>query len=155
MKGARNLALFFLLAVALLAGCAEHRTVYNPEADAQAQIEEAKQRAQAEGKMILLQVGGDWCKWCVRLNRFIESHERIRAYVEARYVWVHIYYGKENRNLATMERLGNPHENGFPVFVVMDAAGEVRHIQPTGELESGESYSQEALLDFLERHAGQ
>lgn len=142
-----------LLLLVLVTGCGQSSQMYDPTADAAQQLAEAQAKAGREGKLVLVQVGGDWCKWCVRLNRFITEDAALLDYVESHYEWVHIYYGRENKNEATMERLGNPQEHGFPVFVLLDGEGRVVHTQSTGELEEGEGYSRAKVLQFLEAYA--
>lgn len=145
-----------IITLGFLSSCSNGgSSMYDAKADAEMQIEQAKTKAQAEGKMILLQIGGDWCKWCVRLNRFIAEESSIKQFLDEHYVWVHIYYGPENKNLPLMERLGDPQTNGFPVLVVLDSQGNVQKIQATGELESGDSYSKEAIQLFLKSHIAQ
>ncbi len=39
--------------------------IYNPEADARADIASAVKQAKAENKHVLLQIGGNWCPWCI------------------------------------------------------------------------------------------
>ena len=124
----------------------------DPSADAQAQLLEAKDSAELLGKNMLVQIGGDWCPWCVRLNAFIKGDAEILEYIQQHYVWVHIYYGKDNRNEVAMKMLGNPTNMGFPVFVVCAPDGTVLHHQSTGKLEAGKGYSRRAIMSFLQAY---
>lgn len=138
--------------VSLLACSGVKESDYNPTADAQAQLVEAKDSAEFLGKNMLVQIGGDWCPWCVRLNAFIKGDAEILEYIQQHYVWVHIYYGKDNRNEVAMKMLGNPTNMGFPVFVVCAPDGTVLHHQSTGKLEAGKGYSRRAIMSFLQAY---
>lgn len=138
--------------VSLLACGGVEKNDYNPTADAQAQLVEAKDSAELLGKNMLVQIGGDWCPWCVRLNAFIKGDAEILEYIQQHYVWVHIYYGKDNRNEVAMKMLGNPTNMGFPVFVVCAPDGTVLHHQSTGKLEAGKGYSRRAIMSFLQAY---
>ncbi len=138
--------------VSLLACGGVEKSDYNPSADAQAQLVEAKDSAELLGKNMLVQIGGDWCPWCVRLNAFIKGDAEILEYIQQHYVWVHIYYGKDNRNEVAMKMLGNPTNMGFPVFVVCAPDGTVLHHQSTGKLEAGKGYSRRAIMSFLQAY---
>ena len=74
-----RLALGLLLLIAI-AGCQPSAkqavyTVpnYNPEADPAVDLAMTVKRVQAENKRIILQVGGEWCQFCHRLDAFIRE----------------------------------------------------------------------------------
>ena len=48
-----------------------------------------------------------------------------------------------------MERLGNPSRFGYPVFVVLNAQGDVIHTQDSSFLEEGKGYNKEKVLRFF------
>ena len=142
------------LALWLVAGCGGAGNAgYDPKADAVAQIDSAISEAKERGKHVVLQVGGSWCPWCVRLHKFLTDDMELRRRVTEDYVWVQIYYGKENKNEKALSRLGDLRGYGVPVLVVLSPVGEVVHIQNTGELEEGEGYSKARVLEFLDRYA--
>lgn len=134
----------------LLGGCQEQKkTLYDPTADGVQQLESACAQARDEGKTVLVQVGGDWCKWCLRLNSKILNSQSLKKTMDSAYVWVHLYYGRDNVNADAMAKLGNPHDLGFPVLVVVNGEGRVLRIQETGCFERGEDYNEASLSDFL------
>lgn len=142
------------LALWLVAGCGGAGNAgYDPKADAVAQIDSAISEAKERGKNVVLQVGGSWCPWCVRLHKFLTDDTELRRRVTEDYVWVQIYYGKENKNEKALSRLGDLRGYGVPVLVVLSPEGKVVHIQNTGELEEGEGYSKARVLEFLDRYA--
>jgi thioredoxin-related protein len=124
-------------------------TIYNSGANAQADLQQAIQKATEEGKQVLIQVGGNWCPWCIKLHKFIHENQQIDSILKADYVFILINYSKENRNLEMMKQLEYPQRFGFPVMVVVDNAGRRIHTQDTGILEDGEGYSVEKIKNFL------
>ena len=125
------------------------RNLYNPGADAMAEIDSAVGLAARTDKHVLIQVGGNWCKWCIRLHQFIESHSQLDSIIKADYVFIHVNYSKENKNPEAMKRLDYPNRFGFPVFVVLDQNGYRLHTQDTAFLEEGEGYNEKKIRRFL------
>lgn len=146
--------LLFLAIVAVLAvSCGQRGDAgYDPKADANAQLDAALEAAQQRGKNALVQVGGSWCPWCVRLHRLFESDSELRTRLREDYVWVQVYYGRDNENASALSRLGDLKGYGYPVLVVVSPTGQVLHVQNTGELEEGEGYNREKVLSFLQQY---
>ncbi len=124
-------------------------TIYDPAANASEQITEAVKLAQEQHKNVLIQIGGNWCPWCIRLHHFINDHPKLDSLVKADYVFIRINYSKENKNPEVMRRLRYPQRFGFPVLVVLDEKGNLLHTQDTGYLEKGDSYSESNIERFL------
>lgn len=138
-----------VLLTSALSACAQQPNLYNPQADAQADVARAIADAQAQGKHVLLQVGGNWCPWCIKLHQFMESNADIKTYLSDNYIVVKVNYSKENKNLELLERLGNPQRFGFPVLVILDVQGQRLHTQDTGLLESGDGYDIKKVQSVL------
>jgi len=127
--------------------------IYDPSANAAADIEAATQQAAREGKHVLLQVGGNWCIWCRRLYKFMHDDAQLDSMARKNYVVYHLNYSKENRNLPLLQKLGYPQRFGFPVLVILDAKGARLHTQDTGLLESADTYDKKKLQDMLRQWA--
>lgn len=143
----------FLGVLLLIATClvfAQENKLYNPAADANADIEMAVRTAAAGKKFVLLQGGGNWCKWCIEFARFAKADTQIDSLINSSFVWYHLNYSKENENLPVFAKYGYPQRFGFPVFIVLNEKGERIHIQDSALLEDGKSsYSKEKVLEFL------
>jgi thioredoxin-related protein len=124
--------------------------IYNPEADAKADIAAAIKQASAENKHVLLQIGGNWCPWCIKLDGLMAETPKVDSLLKADYVRVMINYSKENKNEEVMHILGNPNRFGFPVLVVLNENGSRIHTQDSWYLEKDKSYDIEKLTHFLE-----
>lgn len=137
----------FLLPSILLSQ--ESVKIYNPQADAAADLAAAIQKAKTEKKQVLIQVGGNWCPWCIRLHGFFHSNQQVDSILKADYVFVLINYSPENKNPDVLAKLEYPQRFGFPVLLVIDEKGERLHTQDTGLLELDKGYDPEKVKRFL------
>lgn len=122
---------------------------YDEARDPSADLADAVTRAQAEGKRILLEVGGEWCGWCKRLDAFIHDHADVSAKLEIGFLIVKVNWSQGNRNEAFLGQY--PAIHGYPHIFVLERDGSFLHSQNTAELEEGPSYNEGVLLGFLDR----
>jgi uncharacterized protein YyaL (SSP411 family) len=123
--------------------------VYNPKADAKADLSKALLEARKENKHVFVQIGGNWCPWCIMMHKFYTSDKQIDSIMRADYVRLMVNYSRENKNMDLMERFGFPQRFGFPVIVILDSTGKVLHIQNTEYLEQGHGYNKKRFVEFL------
>lgn len=123
--------------------------IYNPNADAKAEIAAAINKAKQENKHVFIQIGGNWCPWCVKLHNFMNADSTISEILTKNYVVVKVNYSKENKNLDVLEKLEKPQRFGFPVLVILNSNGNRIHTQDSGLLESGDGYDRKKVLNFL------
>jgi len=123
--------------------------LYDINANAMHQIDSLTMVAKNQNKQLLLQIGGNWCRWCLMFNKFCENETTVDSILKADYVVAHINYSKENTNPETMKRLGFPQRFGFPVFVILDSEGNRLHTQNSAYLEKGEGYDAKKVIEFL------
>jgi len=123
--------------------------LYNPAADAATELSAAIQSAKEQNKHVLIQVGGNWCSWCIRFHQFIKSDVQIDSIVAADYILLRINYSPENENPEVLAKLGFPQRFGFPVLLIVDQNGYRLHTQDTALLEMGKGYDPEKVKRFL------
>ena len=163
-----------ILGLALAAGCSEKQSAptaapsatlpptvvqaeaalaadFDPTRDPADDLRTATLAAQREGKRIVLDVGGDWCAWCRRLDAFVDSDSAVRAFRDANFVWMKVNYSEENQNIPFLSKF--PQAKGYPHLFVLDADGTLLHSQFTGSLEAGKGYDREKFLAFLKKWA--
>ena len=124
--------------------------VYDEGVDAMEQIREATALAQKTGRYVMCQVGGNWCPWCLKFNKFINEDKEISQFVADNFVYIHVNTSKANKNYEAMKRLGNPGRFGYPALVVLNEEGRVLHIQNSAYLEDGQSYDRKKVLAFFQ-----
>jgi thioredoxin-related protein len=117
----------------------------NPEADLKVAVE----YADSTGKRIILDVGGEWCIWCHRIDAFIENNKEIKSLIEKNFIVLKINYSKENKNENFLSKY--PDVQGYPHFFVLDKKGKLLHSQNTGELEKDKDYDAEKFITFLKK----
>jgi thioredoxin-related protein len=147
----KNLLILAVFIFSSVIAHAQEAKLYNPQANAEKDIAAAVKKAKAEHKYVLLQGGGNWCKWCIEFARFAKADPKIDSVMNSAYVWYHLNYSKENENEKTFQKYGWPGRFGFPVFIILNEKGERIHTQNSEYLEDGKgSYSQQKVQSFLE-----
>jgi len=146
----------FIVASALLAfsaagGAQSLPAKFDPARDAAADVATAAKQAKAQGKRVLVDVGGEWCAWCHILDRFVDANADVRSLRDAGYVWVKVNWSRENKNEALLSRW--PKIQGYPHLFVLDGDGKLLHSQDTGSLESGKDYDRAKVVAFLKAWA--
>jgi thioredoxin-related protein len=129
---------------------AQSAKLYNPGANADVEIVNAVAQAAAAGKHVLIQAGGNWCRWCLEFDRFCKADSQITQLITQNFVVVHLNWSRENENKEIFARYRYPQRFGFPVFIVLDGSGKPIHTQDSEYLEDGKnSYQQKKILSFL------
>jgi len=142
-------ALFVLLFAFGASAQQPKKLIYNPQANAAAEMQQAIKTAKAQNKHVLLQVGGNWCSWCLMFHEFTTTDAQLDSALQANYVVLKINHSKENQILELLQQLGFPQRFGFPVFVVLDEQGKRLHTQNSAYLEENKGYSKKKVLEFL------
>jgi thioredoxin-related protein len=123
--------------------------LYNPNANAVKDIDSLLIKAKAENKQILVQVGGNWCSWCIKMHQFIEANGDLKRLIKMDYLLYKLNYSKENTNELLMAKYKHPERFGFPVFLVIDKDGNLIHTQDSSLLEEKDGYSKTKVFDFI------
>jgi thiol:disulfide interchange protein len=126
-------------------------SVFDPQRNADADIHHAMAEAAASHRRILLDVGGNWCKWCKMLDHFFETNTDVAQMLHKNYVVVKVNFSKENENKDVLSRY--PKIPGYPHFFVLKQDGSLLHSQDTGLLEKGQGYDPEKMKTFLTQWA--
>ena len=152
-----TLVLLTILCTLTVSAQRQQKKVYDESINQLEQIEAAVAKANAEGKYVICQVGGNWCPWCLRFADFITTDSDISQLIAANYVYIHVNYNpsksengeKKVLGEQAMRRLGNPSRFGYPVLVVLNDKGNVIHTQDSAFLEEGKSYNKEHVMRFF------
>src|SRR3990172_5311081 len=117
-------------------GETEQREKFDPQRDPEKDLKAAVTLAAKSGQRILLVVGGEWCIWCRKLDKFFQDNKDVSELLQVNYVVVKVNWSKENRNDKFLGRY--PTTKGYPPLFVLDSGGKLLHSQDTGELETGD-----------------
>ena len=150
--------LFTSLAVltAITAGFAQNaakpiENIYDPSRDAAADLAAGLKLATKEKKRVLVDVGGNWCGWCHKLDKLFKENAEIAGVLKAKYVIVKVNYSQEQKNEAVLSKF--PKIQGYPHLFVLDAKGKLLHSQDTGLLETGPAHDPAKVFEFLRKWA--
>ena len=125
---------------------------YDEAADASAVVAAAKARARARHKLLLIDLGGNWCADCRILAGTIELPE-VKTFVDAHYELVTVDVGHFDKNLQIPAHYGiTKRLEGVPSLLIVDPRSDALvdkgHISA---LEDARSMSPQALADWLAR----
>jgi thiol:disulfide interchange protein len=122
-------------------------SAYDEARDPAADLKVAVERAQKEGKRILLEAGGTWCGWCKLLDAYIHDNAKVSEKLASGFLIMKVNWSSGNKNEAFLGQY--PDIGGYPHIFVLEKDGTFLHSQNTGDLEEGKSYNEEAILTFL------
>ena len=117
----------------------------NPAEDLQAAVK----KAEAENKRIILDVGGEWCVWCVWMDKYFIKNPDLAKLRDENFVWVKVNMSPENENRAFLSKY--PLAAGYPHLYVLEKDGKLLYSQNTAELEEEKSYNLQKFTGFLEK----
>jgi len=125
---------------------------YDSKADARRDIAAAKARAAADGKMLMVTFGANWCPDCLTLHKDLEDPVT-REYARKKFEMVNVDVGEFDKNADVARELGVPAVNGIPLAVFFSSDGRPLCDTTGGELEPSRHYTSREILDFLKEVA--
>lgn len=117
----------------------------NPFDDATAAIALANKT----GRNVLIEIGGNWCTWCHKMDAFLEKNPDVYQALHQKYVLLKINVSDTNENEEFMKSL--PPVLGYPHMYVSTASGKMMLSKDTAELLERHEYSRAAWLTFLSK----
>mgnify|MGYP000486279140 CR=1 FL=1 len=122
---------------------------YDPKRDPFADGREAIVNAQATQRRILIELGGNWCAWCKKMDRFISENKIVKTKLYENFVVLKVNVSDENDNHEFLSTF--PQTFGYPHFFVTESDGSVLYSKDTVELLESGQYSEQRFLEFIER----
>ncbi|HKT54064.1 MAG TPA: thioredoxin family protein, partial [Caulobacteraceae bacterium] len=93
---------------------------YDEHADANDQVAAAKAKAAASHKLLLIDLGGNWCPDC-RILAGVLALPEVKAFMDAHYVVVSVDVGRFDKNMQIPARYGlSGNMGGVPNLLVVD-----------------------------------
>ncbi len=124
---------------------------FDEKRDAATDIKLGVAEAKRSNRRVLLDVGGEWCIWCHRLDTLFMKNPGLSGFLHKNFVVVKVNFSKENKNEPVLSRY--PKIPGYPHLFVLDEKGKLLHSQDTSELEEGKGHSKEKVFSFLKQWA--
>jgi thiol-disulfide isomerase/thioredoxin len=123
---------------------------YDASVDARAQVADAAARARTQHKLLLIDLGGNWCPDC-RILAGIMRLPEVAAFVDAHYVVAMVDVGHMDRNLDIPRAYGVSRVEGVPSLLVIDRHGKLLDAGHVAALADARSMTPQALADWLAR----
>ena len=148
----RSSVLALGLAAALVPAQAEDMPkpqVYNEQADARADLNQALAQANAQQRHVLVVFGANWCGDCMALDRKF-SGGTLAGPVAKRFVVLKVNVGRFDKNTDLAAQMGVPLKKGIPAVAVLGRDGQVLSATSGGELADARNMGDDAVLKVLD-----
>ncbi len=126
---------------------------YDEAANAESDVAAAAAAAKAEGRLLMVNFGANWCPDCRALAAAIDQ-EPLASLLAEHFVMVKVDVGNWDKHQALVRRYGNPIANGIPAIAVVDQTGTVRYTTQAGELATARNMGGDELQRFFEQLVG-
>ena len=122
---------------------------YDDKADADGAVTAALARAKANGKLVVIDLGGNWCPDC-RILAGTMALPSLSMFVRKHYELVMVDVGRFDRNLQIPGRYGIARPEGVPAVLIIDPKTN-RLLNPgkTSALSNARAMTPQALADWL------
>ncbi len=122
---------------------------YDEKANADQQVAKASARAKAEGKKLIIDLGGNWCADCRILAGVLDLPE-VKAFIGKHYVVVAVDVGQFDRNAQVPRRYGVNTLKGVPALLIVDPqTDKLLNKDRLFALADARSMTPQALADWL------
>ncbi|MBV8973345.1 MAG: thioredoxin family protein [Sphingomonadaceae bacterium] len=121
---------------------------YDETADAAADVAAAKARAAKAHKLLLIDLGGNWCPDC-RVLAGVLALPAVKAFVDRHYAVVSVDIGRRDKNLDIAARYGAD-VKGVPAVLIVDPATDrLKNPGHFAALSDARHMTPQALADWL------
>jgi len=127
----------------------KYSTHYDVKQDAFKDGVSAVKLATDTNRRILIELGGDWCAWCNKMDVFFDANPDVKRKLHETFVMLKINVSDENDNAEFLKAFPKP--LGYPHMYVSEYNGSVLWSQDTAEFLKNGKYSREAFLTFFKR----
>ncbi|TNF33692.1 MAG: thioredoxin family protein, partial [Gammaproteobacteria bacterium] len=120
---------------------------YDPARDAFEDGRDAIRLAKTTGRHVLIELGGDWCKWCHVMDRFFNDNPDLKSRLHDTFVVLRINVSDANDNAEFLAAFPRP--LGYPHMYVADANGNILLSKDTAEFLFEGQYSPQRFNEFF------
>jgi thiol-disulfide isomerase/thioredoxin len=121
---------------------------YNEQADAEADLAAAIKAAKKHKKLVLIDLGGNWCGDCRVFAGIIEQPD-IKPWVDKNFEVVAIDVGRYTKNMQIPARYGVDKLKGVPSFLVIDTKGKLVNDGAFFALTDARHMTPQSIVDWL------
>lgn len=124
-----------------------YSTGFDPARDAFADGRDAIKRATASDRLILIELGGDWCKWCHKFDNFLNNNPEVKKELHNTFVLLKVNVSDENYNEEFLKVFPRPY--GYPHMYITQSNGQLLHSKDTGQFVVNGQYSVQKFKEFF------
>jgi thioredoxin-related protein len=132
---------------AIAANLPTYSKIYDEQRDPFKDATAAIGLAKETNRQVLIEIGGNWCSWCHKMDSFLAKNPDVYEALHSQYVLLKISVSDSNENNDFMKSL--PPVLGYPHMYVSTAQGKMILSKDTAELLDGNDYSKSQWLSFL------
>lgn len=122
---------------------------YDPNRNVMQDGREAIKLAKSTNRRILIEVGGEWCKWCHVLDRFLNNNVEIKKQLHQTFVLLKVNVSDENDNHEFLKVF--PRVLGYPHIFVTESNGKLLLSKDISQFFMNGEYSVERFEAFFKR----
>ena len=122
---------------------------YNPQFDAFKDGAAAVDLASKTNRRILVELGGDWCKWCHIMDDFFDKNPDLKQQLHETFVILKVNVSDANNNSEFLKAFPKP--LGYPHMYVSESNGSVLWSKDTAEFVENGQYSRQRFIEFFDR----
>jgi hypothetical protein len=127
----------------------EEMRPYNESANADAVVKAAFARAKKDHKLVLIDLGGNWCGDCIVLANLMDLPE-MKRFVSAHYEAVSVDVGRFDKNLQIPARFGiTKRLEGVPSVLIATPDGKLVNEGHTAALADSRDMTPQAIADWI------
>ena len=104
--------------------------------------------AKKTNRQVLIEIGGNWCGWCKKMDTFLTNTPEVYDALHSQYVLLKVNVSDSNENNDFMKSL--PPVLGYPHLYVSTADGKMILSKDTAELLIENKHSTKQWLTFLD-----
>jgi len=131
----------------------EYSIHYDPQRDPYQDGHAAIKLAEATNRHVLIEVGGDWCRWCHVLDRFLEQNPDIKQKLHRTFVILKVNVSDANDNNQFLAAFPKP--LGYPHMYIAEKNGNILLSKDTADFLLDGKYSRQQFLVFFSQWAAQ
>ena len=123
--------------------------IYSEQSDPFKDATAAINLAKATNRNVLIEIGGNWCSWCKKMDAFLEKNPEVYHQLHSNFVVLKVSVSDSNENNDFMDSL--PPVLGYPHMYVSTNTGKMLLSKDTAELQEGGAYSVTQWQAFIEQ----
>jgi thiol:disulfide interchange protein len=125
-----------------------YSTEYDPDRDPFSDGHAAIKLATETERHVLIELGGDWCRWCHIMDRFFDNNPEVKQQLHNTFVILKVNVSDANDNEIFLSSFPKP--LGYPHMYVANSKGSLLLSKDTADFLVNSKYSTKRFEEFIE-----